>query len=66
MTRHSRPDVHLPVLDKKNKNIFQDEVENPDKKTKVIRISLEKLKPLNPEEVKKRFLMKYQRQELNE
>jgi hypothetical protein len=29
----------------------------------VIRVSMDKLKPLNVEEVKRRFMMKYQREE---
>lgn len=60
----SREELHLPALDKKNKNIFIEEpAENPEKKGKVIRIPMDRLKPLGSDEVRKRFLLKYSRVE---
>lgn len=40
--RFSRPDIHFPSLEKRNKNIFQEDavVENAEKKTKIVKISL--------------------------
>lgn len=50
----------MPVLDKKGRNIFQEEAgENPERKGRLIRLPIERLKPLDSEEVRKRFLLKY-------
>ena len=59
-------DIHLPSLERKQKgsNIFQaEEGENPERRRKVVRIPMDKLKPLRAEEVKLRFLKKYPRGE---
>jgi len=38
-------------------------LENPEGRPKLVRIPINRLKPLNSKEVKKRFLMKFQRRE---
>jgi len=56
--------LRLPSLSRHAQNIFQTDLGDiSDNKLKVIRVSMDKLKPLNVEEVKRRFMMKYQREE---
>jgi hypothetical protein len=52
----SKQDIRLPLLDKRR----GEEVDDLEDKRAVVRIALDKLKRLHPEEVKKRFLLKYQ------
>lgn len=49
----SKQDIRLPALDKRRQE--EAEVEG----RRVVRIALDKLKRLQPDEVKKRFLLKY-------
>jgi hypothetical protein len=68
MGKDSRKELHLPALDKRMKLEFayprEDSImENPEGRPKMVRIPLDRLKPLNSKEVKKRFLMKFQRRE---
>jgi hypothetical protein len=52
----SKQDIRLPVLEKRR----GEEADDPEDKRTVVRIALDKLKRLHPEEVRKRFLLKYQ------
>ena len=54
----ARDDVRLPALDKK-RMLEEDEGFNPERR-KVVRIAMERLKPLPTDEVKRRFMLKYQ------
>jgi hypothetical protein len=66
--RESGKDLRLPALEQRNRVDFvyprEDSIlENPEGRPKLVRIPLDRLKPLNSKEVKKRFLMKFQRRE---
>ena len=64
ISKISREELRLPTLDKKNKNIFiEDSPDNPEKKGRIIRIPMDRLKPLDSDEVRKRFLLKYSKVE---
>lgn len=54
-----KDDLRLPTLDKKRH--LEDEMDqfNPEKR-KLVRIPIERLKPLPTDEVKRRFMLKYQ------
>lgn len=64
--RASRKELRLPVLEKRSNWIYPREdsiIENPEGKPKLVRIPMDRLKPLNSREVKLRFLMKFQPKE---
>lgn len=42
---------------------MEESPDNPEKKGRVVRIPMDRLKPLDSDEVRKRFLMKYSRVE---
>jgi hypothetical protein len=66
MGRESEKEMRLPVLERKSKAMYPLEdsiLENPEGKGKVVRIPLDRLKPLNSREVKKRFMLKFHRKE---
>jgi hypothetical protein len=60
--RASRKELRLPVLEKRSNWIYPREdsiLENPEGRPKLVRIPIDRLKPLNSREVKQRFLMKF-------
>lgn len=64
--RASRKGLRLPVLEKRRNCVYPREdsiIENPEGKPKLVRIPMDRLKPLNSREVKQRFLMKFQARE---
>lgn len=61
--RASRKELRLPALEKRSNWIYPREdsiIENPEGRPKLVRIPMDRLKPLNSREVKQRFLMKFQ------
>ena len=54
-----KDDIRLPTLDKKRHLEDDQDQFNPERR-KVVRIPIERLKPLPTDEVKRRFKLKYQ------
>ena len=50
-------DLKLPSLERKN--IFQEDMCEEEEKPKVLKISMDKLRKLNPSEVRKKFESKF-------
>ena len=55
----AKEDIHLPSLEKKRQHEEDFDAFNPERR-KLVRIPIEKLKPLPADEVKRRFMLKYQ------
>ncbi len=66
MAKESEKEMRLPVLDRRSKFIYplEDSInENPEGRAVRVRVALDRLKPLNSKEVKRRFMLKFQGRE---